>query len=245
MEKFEFIFSIIIAIYNTEKYLSEAIESIINQNFDLNKVQIILVDDGSTDNCKNICDSFKEKYPENIFYLYQENSGQSIARNNGLKIAKGKYVNFLDSDDKLDLNTLQEVYDLFQHANDLIDVCVIERYKFGAEKGSTFLNQKYQNTRIVDIEEEYDFPQTAVNASFIRRNALVENFNSKVIISEDSLLLNKTILTKCKFGVLGSARYLYRKRHEQNSTIDTKKFRKEYFWSPLAMSEGIIMFYKK
>lgn len=229
MGESQFIFSIIIAIYNTEKYLSEAIESIINQTFDFDKVQIILVDDGSTDRSKEICMSFKEKYPKNIFYLYQENAGQSVARNNGLNIAKGKYVNFLDSDDKLDSNTLQDVYELFDKSYDLIDVCVIERYNFGIVNGPSFLNQKYQNTRIVDIEEECDFPQLSISASFIRRNALSERFNSNIIISEDSLVLNKTILKKCKFGVVGSARYLYRKRSEQNSTIDTKKLRREYF----------------
>lgn len=229
MKESEFIFSIIIAIYNTDKYLTEAIESIINQTFDFNKVQLILVDDGSTDNCKDICMSFKEEYPNNIFYIYQKNAGQSNARNNGLKIAKGEFINFLDSDDKLDLNTLHDVYDLFNQTNDLIDVCVVERYNFGILNGPSFLNQKYQETRIVDINEEYDFPQLSISASFIRRNSLAESFNSNIIISEDSLVLNKTILKKCKFGVVGSARYLYRKRFEQNSTIDTKKFKKEYF----------------
>ena len=235
MDESEFIFSIIIAIYNTEKYLAEAIESIINQTFDFSKVQLILVDDGSTDRCKDICKSFKEKYPKNIHYIYQENAGQSIARNNGLKIAEGEFVNFLDSDDKLDSNTLQDVYELFKNAGNLIDVCVIERYNFGIINGPSYLHKKYQNTRIVNIEEEYDFPQLSISASFIRKNALSESFKSEIIISEDSLVLNKTILKKCRFGVVGTARYLYRKRYSQNSTIDTKKFKKEYFISRMKL----------
>ena len=224
-----FTFSIIMAIYNTEQYLSEAIDSIINQTFGLDKIQIILVNDGSTDKSKEICDYYIEKYPENIFYLYQHNQGQSVARNNGLKIAKGRYVNFLDSDDKLNLNTLEDVYNLFLEFDDLIDVTVIPRHNFGIVNGPTFLNYKFKTTRIVDIYEEYDFPQHSISAAFIRRSAISENFNPNVIISEDALLINKIILKKCKYGVVSTAKYLYRKRVEQNSTIDTKKFNKLYF----------------
>lgn len=225
----KFIFSIIIAVYNTEKYLTEAIESVINQSFDFNSVQIVLVDDGSTDKSGDICLYYQNKYPNNIYYLHQENAGQSIARNNGIGIASGKYLNFLDSDDKLDLNALQDVYDLFEKSGDLIDVITIPRYNFGAIEGPMILNHKYDKTRIVDIEKEFDFPQVAINAAFIRKDALTDRFDSRVIISEDSLLINKTILKKCRYGVVSTARYLYRKRIEQNSTIDTKKVKKEYF----------------
>ena len=225
----KFTFSIIIAIYNTEKYLSEAIESIINQSFDFNNVQIVLVDDGSTDGCKDICLSYKNKYPNNIIYVSQENAGQSVARNNGLKFASGKYINFLDSDDILDLNTLYDVNDFFNKNDDQIDVVVIQRHNFGVVNGPTYLNNKYNLTRVVDIDEEFDFPQVSISASFIRRIALSEEFNPELTISEDSLLLNKTILKKCKYGVVSTARYMYRKRAEQNSTIDTKKYKKNYF----------------
>lgn len=225
----EFIFSIIMAVYNTEKFLTEAIESIINQTFPFEKVQLILVDDGSNDGSDEICKVFADKYPENIIYLYQENSGQAAARNNGLEYASGKFLNFLDSDDKLELNVLEEVYLNFVKFGDEIDIISIPRYLFGVTEGPMYLNYKYNENRIVDIFREYDFPITSISASFVRRNALSEKFNTQVIISEDSLLLNKTLLKKCKFGVVGSCNYFYRKRSEQNSTIDTKKIQKEYF----------------
>lgn len=229
MSNNKFIFSIIIAVYNTEKYLVEAIESVINQSFDFESIQIVLVDDGSTDKSTEICLNYQNKYPNNVYYIRQQNAGQSVARNNGIEIASGEYFNFLDSDDKLDLNTLQDVYELFKKSEDLIDVVTIPRYNFGAIEGPMFLNYKYNNTRIVDIEKEFDFPQVAINAAFIRKDALTDKFDPRVIISEDSLLINKTILKKCKYGVVSTARYLYRKRIEQNSTIDTKKIKKEYF----------------
>ena len=224
-----FVFSIVIAIYNTEKYLSEAIDSIINQTFDFRKVQIILVNDGSTVNCKEICKDYVNKYPNNIFYLYQDNNGQASARNNGLRLCEGKYVNFLDSDDKLELNALEEVYFHFLKYGEEIDVISIPRYLFGAVDGPMNYHHRFNKNRVVDINEEYDFPQVSISAAFIRKSAISENFDERVIISEDSLLINSIILKKCKFGVVGSTKYLYRKRYEHNSTIDSKKIKKEYF----------------
>ncbi len=224
-----FIFSIIIAIFNSEDYLSEAIDSILNQTFPKEKIQIILINDGSTDKCEEICYKYLKKYPNNFVYQYQKNQGQSVARNNGLKIAKGKFINFLDSDDKLELNTLEEVYYHFIKFGDEIDIISIPRYLFGAHKGYMGFSEKYKPNRIINIKKEFDFPQVSISATFIRKEAFIENFNTKLIISEDALLLNKIILNKCKFGVIGNVKYLYRKRFESNSTIDTKKTKKEYF----------------
>ena len=224
-----FVFSIVVAVYNTEEYLKESIESVINQSFPFSNVQLILVDDGSTDGSANICKEYVEKYPENVIYIYQENQGQSSARNNGLKIAEGKYLNFLDSDDKLEVNTLYDVYNFFKDNEEKIDVVSIPRYQFGRANGLLVFSNKFNETRIVDINEEYDFPQTAINSAFIKRNAFDFEFDKRIIISEDSILINKIILKKCKVGIVSTSRYMYRKRESENSTIDTKKTKKEYF----------------
>ena len=111
MENKSFKFSIIIPFYNVEKYIRDSIESIINQTFGFEKnIQMILIDDGSTDNSLNIALEYESRYPENIRILQKNNEGQACARNLGLKYAKGKYVNFLDSDDYLSRNTLKEVF---------------------------------------------------------------------------------------------------------------------------------------
>ena len=108
-------FSIIIAVYNVEKYIKETIESVINQTMDFEKnIEIILVDDGSTDNSAVICKEYAKKYSDNIKYLYQKNAGASAARNAGIKIARGKYYNFLDSDDLLHEAALEKVYEFFK-----------------------------------------------------------------------------------------------------------------------------------
>ncbi len=226
----KFIFSIVIPIYNTEKYLAEAIDSVINQSFIFDNVEIILVDDGSSDDSRKICEKYVNEYPNNIIYFYQENQGASIARNNGLKMAKGKFVNFLDSDDKLEPQTLNEIYYYFNKFGEEVDVISMPRKYFDRKKSNLSLFEKYDGSRIIDIKEEYDFPITPVSSAFLRKSAASKfEFNPDLIISEDCNFINKLILEKEKFGIVNGVKYLYRKRPEENSLIDTKKADKKYF----------------
>lgn len=89
--------SVIIPVYNCEKYLERAIESVINQTV-FNTVQLILVDDGSRDRSPEICDDYSRRY-DNIICIHQKNSGVSVARNSGMERAEGEWISFLDSDD--------------------------------------------------------------------------------------------------------------------------------------------------
>lgn len=97
--------SIIIPVYKTEKYLKKCIESILNQTF--KEYELILIDDGSPDNCGNICDEYAQK-DNRINVIHKKNGGVSSARNSGLDIAKGNYITFVDSDDTVEKNTYQE-----------------------------------------------------------------------------------------------------------------------------------------
>ena len=108
-----YIFSVIISIYNTGRYLDESIGSLLNQTIGFKNIQIILVNDGSTDISENICLKYKEKYDKNIIYINKSHSGVSDARNTGLRYVKGLYINFLDSDDKWDSKAFKYVYLFF------------------------------------------------------------------------------------------------------------------------------------
>jgi len=98
-------FSIIVPVYNVEKYLSECVDSIINQDFD--QYEIILVDDGSTDRSGLICDEYSSAH-DNISVIHKVNGGLSDARNNGLEKSKGEYIIFIDGDDYIEPGTLQK-----------------------------------------------------------------------------------------------------------------------------------------
>lgn len=90
--------SVIIPVYNCIKYLDKAVASVISQT-EFDSLELILVDDGSSDGSEKLCDAYAKKY-KNIFALHQDNSGVSVARNTGLDAAKGEYIAFLDSDDE-------------------------------------------------------------------------------------------------------------------------------------------------
>ena len=101
--------SVIVPIYNVEKYLKKCLDSIIYQS--LKDIEIIMVDDGSTDSCSQICDYYSS-LDERIKVVHKENQGLGLARNTGLDIAKGKYVTFIDSDDYISIDYLKKVYNV-------------------------------------------------------------------------------------------------------------------------------------
>ena len=98
------ILSVIIPVYNIKNYLEECLNSVINQT--LKEIEIILVDDGSTDGSAKICDNFASK-DNRIIVVHQKNQGAGMARNAGIEIANGKYITFTDGDDYLETSAFE------------------------------------------------------------------------------------------------------------------------------------------
>ena len=117
--------SIIVPIYNVEKYLDRCMQSLINQT--LQDIEIIMVDDGSPDNCPRMCDEYAAK-DKRIKVIHKQNAGLGMARNSGLEIATGEYVTFVDSDDFIDLKTCEVIYKKAME-NDL-DICYYEHCRY-------------------------------------------------------------------------------------------------------------------
>ena len=99
--------SIIVPIYNVEKYLHQCVDSLLNQT--LRDIEVILVDDGSPDSCPHICEEYKKK-DIRVKVVHKQNGGLSDARNAGLKLVEGEYVAFIDSDDYVDLHMFEKLY---------------------------------------------------------------------------------------------------------------------------------------
>lgn len=130
--------SIIIPVYNVEKYLEHCINSIIHQTYQ--NLEIILVDDGSPDNCGYICDKFARK-DKRIKVIHKENGGLSDARNEGLKVASGDFLAFVDSDDWVDLGLFEKVMNAFK--SHLVDIVCFGSYKTdGKNKTTCFTTHK-------------------------------------------------------------------------------------------------------
>ncbi len=119
--------SIIVPIYQVEKYLEKCLESLVNQT--LEEIEIILVNDGATDNSSNIAKEYQKKYPNKVVYLEKKNGGLSDARNFGIPKATGEYIAFLDSDDYVELITYEEMYQLAKKENsDMVECDFIWEY---------------------------------------------------------------------------------------------------------------------
>lgn len=128
--------SIIVPVYKVEKYLSRCIESILNQTY--KNIEIILVDDGSPDNCPQICDVYS-KIDSRIKVIHKENGGLSKARNTGLDIATGEYIAFVDSDDYIEEDMYEVMLSKLKENN--ADICVCQwQYEYSDGKQVVDLN---------------------------------------------------------------------------------------------------------
>lgn len=227
-------FSVIVPVYNVEKYLKETLDSVVNQSIGFkNNVQLILVNDGSPDSSAEICVKYRDMYPENIVYIEKENGGVSSARNEGIKYIEGKYVNFLDSDDKWETDAFEKAYSFFEENYNEIDFVVCRTKFFEAKNGFHPLDYKFnRGTRIADINnpEEYFSIQLMCSPVFIKYEAIKAlRFDTKVKYGEDSVFNNKIILEKCKIGFFKEAVYYYRKRISKDSAVDKQKLDKAYY----------------
>lgn len=233
---YQYKFSIVMAVYNVEPFIKEAIESILNQDIGFeNNIQLILVDDGSTDNSGEICDKYQNVYPDNIFVIHKTNGGVSSARNAGLPLIKGKYINFTDADDVLSLNTLDKVLNFFEIHYYEIDVCVIPLEYFDGKLGEHTTDKEIfsKGQRIIDLNIDYKCVLMSISRAFIKNNKSILdtlNFDEKLEFAEDARELQKILLNKQKFGAIIGCKYLYRKRIiGELSALDNSFNKKSYY----------------
>lgn len=191
--------TIIVPVYNVEKYLERCIESLIYQTME--EIQIILVDDGSTDKSSSICDAYAKK-DKRILAIHKENEGQGIARNHGLKNAMGEYVCFLDSDDYYEPDTCEVLY---QHLKDTnADLCcfgyqiddkvgnlvrrplIREKIYQGKEVTGDFILHYFGDLPEDDNLRGFSSCMSAFRTSIIKENKL-EFPSERKVLSEDTI----------------------------------------------------------
>lgn len=189
--------SVVVPIYNVEKYLDNCIESIVNQGY--TNLEIILVDDGATDSSPIICDEWKKR-DERVIVIHKENGGLSSARNAGLEEATGDYIMFIDSDDWVELDIVEKSVERIE--KDKSDL-VIFGYKKVDEKGKnrgeyTFGNGTYTkkelsqqlHRRILEMSFGYAWNKL-YRLSVIKDNNIV---NDGTIVDREDLYFNMSLL---------------------------------------------------
>lgn len=226
-------YSVVSACYNVLPYIDQFVGSIIWQSIGFKQnIELILVDDGSTDGTSERIDYWARRYPHQIIALHQSNAGPAAARNRGLAIAKKEWITFTDPDDFLDLYALEKV-DTFLCAHQGESVCMVAlNVKFFIEKDHIFqdthpLSYKFKRHETIrKVNELGNFIQLSAASSILRRELLIKNnltFPEKCRPSfEDAALLNHYLLHSFSNSVafLRHACYYYRKRSDHTSIID-------------------------
>lgn len=219
--------SVIIPVYNTKEYLKECIDSILNQTIDL--FEVIIVDDGSTDGSLELINQYAESH-SNIRVISQKNCGLGAARNIGLKISKGEYIYFIDSDDILEKNALEYCYNLA--SKNKLDMLTFEADIFGNIEGENI--EQYMFHKKIDrigevlngvdfIEENYykvsllNIPFTIYLRDFFIKNTL---FFLEQTMYEDVDFYHKIIRCNPKMEIIDNI--FYHRRYRQNSIMTSK-----------------------
>lgn len=113
--------TVAVAVYNTKPYLEKCVDSLLKQTYE--KIEIVLVNDGSTDGSDQLCNELADKYPEKVRTVHKENGGLSSARNSGINEAKGKYICFVDSDDYVEEHYVEKMYQRMVETDADVVVC--------------------------------------------------------------------------------------------------------------------------
>ena len=198
--------SVIIPIYNVEPYLKRCLDSVVNQT--LSDIEIILINDCSTDNSLEIAQSYTQKDKRIILIDLPINQGAAAARNKGLEVASGEYLGFVDPDDAIDLNFYEELYKKAKETDaDIIKGNLILFNLDGTTTLST-LNEKI--TKNGRFEFSYEWPSAIYKHSFVKDNNIIipEDTNN----GEDVVFLYRCLLKTEKLELLNSVNYYYLRR---------------------------------
>lgn len=238
---FEYKVSVVIPIYNSERFISATLDSLANQIFPLKELEVLMIDDGSTDGSVDICRKYAEKYSS--FKLYQkENGGVSSARNFGITRAKGKYLMYLDADDTYSSETVKNVYLFFEKYYDEIDVVTypIIRYKMpeGEVQPSHLRYKILTHTGIYDLSDVRNIyaVQTTMNICVKNRRNNNVFFDENLVTCEDQNYILANLSDKLKIGYCREAGYNYYK-HSSSATSE-RLFPHFAFDSEMSCYEG-------
>lgn len=207
--------SVVVPVYNTEKYLERCLKSILNQSY--RDFEIIIVDDGSKDKSSSIIKFYEREYPNIVQAFYQDNKGQSSARNVALRHAKGKYVAFVDSDDFIGVNFLETLYEVAQRKESDMVIC---NYTKTTEQGDVI--KTYEANF---VEDGVRIPSYISCNRLIRKEVLDKYhiFYKEGVICEDIPFVLKLEAVARNITVISMADYFYRSNPKSTTSAHGRK----------------------
>lgn len=199
--------SIIVPVYNCEKYVGRCLDSIVNQTY--NDIEVIVVNDGSTDNTQRICEEYDEKY--DVIHLYnQENHGVSYSRNFAIKMSKGEYIQFTDSDDYMNEYMIEKMVDSAVDNDSDIVFCEYA-YEYEENKKKKIITMKdYSERNVKDLISDEDskyggFPWNKL----IKKSCISRLYNEKLKYYENLLFFLENAEHLKKYSVIHEPLYMY------------------------------------
>ena len=236
--------SIIIPVYNVESYLQKCLDSIINQTY--KNIEIIIIDDGSTDKSFEICDNYK-LLDNRIEVVHKQNGGLSDARNYGLEIATGQYISFVDSDDVIHPQMIEILYKMIKLTSSDISLCGYTEFMSNNFMNKTRINNLF---RVLNNEEAlnwlYDSTQKSilmtVSWNKLYKKELFSNIRFPCgLIHEDEFTTYKLIYKAKRIVYVENELYYYRQRN--NSIMSNKNDIKHLLYYDARIEQ--IKFFKK
>ena len=235
-----FFFSAVTAAYNVEPWIARFLRSLTEQTLDFHgHIQVILVDDGSTDQTGAIAEAWAREHPENTVCLRRENGGAASARNAGLDCAQGRWVTFCDADDYVDADYFARVKEFLDAGFD--GACVACKLIFFEERTGEFADTHHlrfkfrEESAVVDLDQRPEYVQLSFSSAFVRLKDLRAGglrFDARVRPSfEDGHLLNKFLLCAGTRNIafLRDARYFYRRRVQGGGLVESGWHRPEKY----------------
>ena len=202
--------SVIVPVYNVERYLTQCLDSLVNQT--LEAIEIIVVNDGTKDNSQSIIDQFQAQYPSKIRSFFKTNGGLGDARNFGMQKATGEYIGFVDSDDYVEHDMYQKMYDLAQRDNLDLVVCGLEY--FYEDSNRIDVKQGLFNAENIDSTKSiFLSPLFAWNKLY--RKALIDKFSLEFPVQlwyEDIPFTTPFFALSQRIGVVEETLIHYRQR---------------------------------
>lgn len=226
MNKIE-VASVIIPSYNRAKHITKALDSVYAQTY--RPIEVIVVDDGSTDNTKEVIESWAKTNDNDSFitrYVCQENGGAPAARNTGIKEAKGKYLQFFDSDDILLPKKLELQIALMEKEDTSLCICDYEH----VDKSKNFLRKMSNNRSLNEFIETFVGQHTSIG--IIRKDFLIKNkllWNPKIKKRQDTDFYTKIAILVPKISYIEELLFQW-VRHDNSSIFGRTKMTRKRYW---------------
>lgn len=213
------IISVVVAIYNAEKYIERSVNSIVNQTY--RELEIFLIDDGSTDSSGDICDEFAEK-DSRIQVIHKRNEGLSVARNIAISKATGKYISFIDSDDEL----REDAYELAVGAMEENDLDII-KYQYCTNKSSLYSptmlrvdREPIHNAVVKILKDEYG---SQLWQYLFKLELWKEIISPPGRLAQDMMTLHLVAHKAIRFGIINQNLYYYFQNRQDNVSNGNRK----------------------